>query len=299
MTTSSHQRGWKLLAPAAGVVLAFLAVGCTRNDSQPPAAAARHPAGSSPSVTAESATVGQTACRRREHSTVSKLEWPLMQAAWRVESGLAGRNNLSARGLDQRVGTLWQRLTTGCPKPSTQATAFAAQVRRRVDDHWEGRGLDAVLGSYSDWATLVGLPHMGDALLEDRAACHQLMPNVRASYAVWWEPTARGKDYWVQMIVQNDTDTRLHGDLEGSLWVTYPLPGTGPAPTLHLGERAAQWTWGGSSADFIGARPHARTTQFVGVGEFYKVHLGPQGTMFDVRPVIYFDGCSLPVHRDH
>jgi hypothetical protein len=299
MTTSAHRRGWTF-ATVAMAGLALLAVGCGRSDSEPSATASETPTrspASSASSTPEPASAAEKACRKREHSTVSRLQWPLMKTAWWVESGLAGRNNLSPRAFAQRFDIAWQHLTDRCSKPSPQATAFAAHVGRSVDPSLDGPGLDAVVASYSDWATATGQPHLGESLLKDRAACRHLIPNVNASYAVYWEPTARGKDYWVQLIVQNNTDTWLHGDIEGSLWVTDPLPGMGRAHTMHLGRRAYQWWWGGSSADFIGARPHARSTTFVGVGEYYKVHLGPDGTMFDVRPTIYFQGCSLPVHR--
>src|SRR5262245_6472865 len=258
------QRVFLAAGRVAGAVLVALAVGCSRSESQPQATATHGSVDTSASATGEPATVGK-ACRKRERSTVSRVEWPLMQAAWRVESGLPGRNNLSAPALDHRVDRLWQRLTAGCPTPSKEARAFAAEVHKRVGEALSGRGLDAVLASYRDWATLVGLQHMGGALLKDRASCRQLIPNVPARYAVWWQPTAQGKDYWVQLIMQNDTDELLRGSLEGSLWATDPLPGSFGVRTMHRGRHSQRFDWGGSSADFMYARPHSRSTTFVGV----------------------------------
>jgi hypothetical protein len=167
--------------------------------------------------------------------------------------------------------------------------------------------LDQVLAAYAEWARTLGKRRPAEVLIETRRRCLALARRVRLGYAVWSEPTAAGKDIWVQLIAHNDTDERLEMSLGGSLWAWHPDPAWSPKQNwrLHRGRLAEQFSWGGSSADALNAEPHARTTTFVGIGEFYKVHMAADGYFFDIRPemFVYPRGaekwwCSLPVMRE-
>jgi hypothetical protein len=148
----------------------------------------------------------------------------------------------------------------------------------------------------------------GKPLLWALRTCRRLAPSLSAGYAVWWDHTPGGTDWWVQLHVENDTDVEVAVDVGGSLWAAGNRMGdTDPYDEpVHRGITAAQFTWGGSSADYYNLAPHTRVKHFVGIGEFYKVHLTRDGYFFDVRPEVYVsplrsvDGnwrCAVPVPR--
>jgi hypothetical protein len=92
---------------------------------------------------------------------------------------------------------------------------------------------------------------------------------------------------WVQMIVHNPTEKALAVSLGGTL--------------RARGADQRVFTWGASSADSAVAEPRSRMTHFVGIGEFYKVHMSRDGSLFDIRPLVIVGRwqCALPVEREN
>ena len=223
---------------------------------------------------------------------------------------LSAGDNASAaasRRLRSNVARTRERLDSDCETPSTSTQAFLTRVDQLAGTPLDGNSLDKVLAAYEAWADNIGKGRPAEVLIETRQQCLALARRVQLGYAVWWEPTAAGKDIWVQLIVHNNTDETLGLALRGSLWAWHPDPAWSPERywKMHGGRLAEQFTWGGSSADDLSVKPHDRATKFVGIGEFYKVHMASDGYFFDIRPEMYVDApnikhwwCSLPVVRE-
>ena len=292
----------------AGVALAL--AGCDSDSGQGTVEEPSSPATStqSPSTVPDpSSSVADSACHRAELQQVSRLEWPMSVVSSQVLSAGDDASAAASRRLRNNVARTRERLDSDCETPSTSTQEFLTRVDALTDTPLDGNSLDTVLAAYAAWADSIGKGRPAEVLIETRQQCLALARRVRLGYAVWSEPTAAGKDIWVQLIVHNNSDEPLGITLSGSLWAWHPDPAWSPERdwTTHGGRLAAQFTWGGSSADELFAKPHDRTTAFVGIGESYKVHLASDGYFFDIRPEMSVDApsvkhgwCSLPVVRE-
>ena len=299
-------RAGALSMTVAIAVAALALAGCdsgpgTVEEPSSPASSTRSPStGSDPS-----SSVADSACHRTELQQVSRLEWPMSVVSSQVLSAGDDASAAASRRLSNNIDRTRERLDSDCETPSTSAQEFLTRVDGLTDTPLDGNSLDTVLAAYAAWADSIGKGRPAKELIETRQQCLALARRVRLGYAVWWEPTAAGKDIWVQLITHNNTDEPLGIILRGSLWAWHPDPAWSPERNLqmHRGRLAEQFTWGGSSADETSAKPQARTTTFVGIGEFYKVHLANDGYFFDIRPEMSVStpdiwGCSLPVVRE-
>ena len=145
-----------------------------------------------------------------------------------------------------------------------------------------------LLGVFEPWAAQHWNAKRAGSLRRSLEACRRYTRAVSAGYAVWWEHTPQGRDWWIQITMDNRTPDKLHATLGGTVWADgVPARYRDPyGPDTHWGRKAEQYSWGGSSADETDVPPGQRTQQFVGIGEFYKVHLTREGEFFDVRPEV-------------
>ncbi len=290
----------------AGVALAL--AGCDSDSGQGTVEKPSSPATStqSPSTVAdpESSVAGST-CHRAELQQVSRLEWPMSVVSSQVLSAGDEASAAASRRLRNNIDRTRERLDSDCEPPSTSTQEFLRRVDGLTDTPLDGNSLDTVLAAYAAWAGGIGKGRPAEELIATRQQCLALARRVRLGYAVWWEPTAAGKDIWIQLIVHNNSDEALGIIIRGSLWAWHPDPAWSPERNLqmHRGRLAELFMWGGSSGDEFSAKPQARTTWFVGIGEFYKVHMASDGYFFDIRPEMSVStpdvwGCSLPVVRE-
>ena len=170
-----------------------------------------------------------------------------------------------------------------------------------------------LLDAFEPWVAREWGARDADWLRRSLKACHRYKGAVSAGYAVWWEHTPEGRDWWVQILVDNNTDDLLDVAIRGSMWADGVLPRYRDpyGPDTHWGREADQYTWGASSYDETYSPPRQRIRMFVAIGPSYKVHLNPEGGFFDIRPEVYVSllresdegddageaGCALPVPR--
>ena len=129
--------------------------------------------------------------------------------------------------------------------------------------------------------------------------CRDLGAQLSAGYTFGWEPTSRGRRWWVQLALDSDLSTRVWVDIGGTLWAT----GMPRNPYARKDGRGGQQVeWGGSSADSLFAPPFTRSTKQVGLP-------GPSGYLltrgdsrvYGIRPEVYVrhlgQVCTLPVRH--
>lgn len=298
---------------AASLLVSVMASACGNpedSSSGPPSSTSvvASPTGpaSSTGPQATETPVEERDCRVLQQRAFAALDYRLQQASDRVLSAVTGESPEAANQFARRVDNARKRLLTRCASVPAAAASFFSAAERLTSRPLAADSLDELLAAYARWATTPGESRRAERAIANRKACLKLTRQVRTGYAVWSEPTPEGKDMWVQLIVHNETGHRFGVSLNGRLWATGMLPGWGDPTRTHHGVRdATQFTWGGSSADFMYADPHARSTKFVGIGEFYKLHMTSDGDVFDVQPVMTVSGpgipswCSLPVAREN
>ncbi|RYP84429.1 hypothetical protein EKO23_15495 [Nocardioides guangzhouensis] len=231
----------------------------------------------------------------------------MRQTADRVTASLSGEAPGATRSLAYHLRTVRENLRGGCgtiPQPARQFLRAGLRMTRTPLSQAEYAQL---VDRYEAWASGPTSSRRDGWLRRSLEACRRYRGKVSAGYAVWWEPTAAGRDWWVQITVDNNTDDLLDVSLGGSLWADgVPTRYRDPyGPDRHWGRVADQYTWGGSSADEVYAPPGRRIRTFVGIGAGYKVHLLRGGELFDIRPTVFVSplreggapGCSLPVPR--
>lgn len=165
------------------------------------------------------------------------------------------------------------------------------------------QGAKALEDALATWTKAIGAsasPAQG--WTADLRACERLSRDLRAGYAVWWDYSTRGKRWWVEMEVDNETATGRLLDLSGEMWVTGlvdPRPDRFMPRDDQRGGR--QVGWGGSSADSMSARPFTTTSKRVGIGRTMYAYTTIDGTVYGVHPRVFARGegayCSLPVPR--
>ena len=254
-------------------------------------------------------TVAARTCRRRQRTAVETLDWRLAQAGNRLTSAIHAPSGAGAASLSlaYHLRTALGNLRTDCGRVPQAARHFLATGLRATGRPLTDEAFRRTVLAFGPWSVRVDGRDASRSLIRSWTTCRRLAPQVRAGYAVWWDFTPRGTDWWVQLLLDNDLDVKLEVNVGGSLWAAgHPEPAEPLGPLRHHGIPALEFTWGGSSSDYYYAEPHRRTTKFVGIGEFYKVHLPRNGYFFDIRPELSVnplhpaDGnwlCALPVPR--
>lgn len=230
-------------------------------------------------------------CARSQRNANGDLEWPLLQVIWLLTSDVDGRSteasNKAAAALERAVA----KVRRACSTLPDEMSTLQSDVRTATAAPLDAPRLGDLEDAFARWAQAIG---RRDSPMQGAVAtlrhCNQLADWLRAGYALWWDYTPDGKRWWVQILVENDTDKRYWLDLLGTMRVTgqtYPNRGR-----RRIG-------WGGSSADSMYAYPSTTSTRRVGLTEF--VETTAEGFVSDVRPevLIYHQGhsCSLPVPR--
>jgi hypothetical protein len=245
-------------------------------------------------------------CRQRQQRTVEELSWRIGQAVDRVSLAPAGLSATASSGLGRQVRVAGDRLRAACDTVPPAALRFVAITLRQTRRPLDAAASRRILTSFAPWADRVSR-NSGTDLIAWQHQCREVRRLVTAGYAVWWDHTAEGRDWWLQIKVDNRTADKLLVTLGGSLWADgVPSRYRSPeGPDEHWGREADQYWWGGSSADEIYAPARRATSTFVGIGEFYKVHLLAHGSFFDIRPEVTvsplrgrrWGACALAVPR--
>ena len=237
----------------------------------------------------------EDACRARQRHAVQALEFPFQESSDRVSSALSGRSEVASRQLLRRVEGAYDRVSVDCGTTPAAMTPFVTTVRRIARRPLDADRLDSALAAYRRWSGQVGGSRYADRMIASVRGCRAMSHRVHLGYVVREEPAATGKLAWLELVVRNGTDERLHFLLYGHAWVTGL--GSGPA--------AERRDWGGSSADTLEARPHATTRSPVGIGTPIKLHLRDDGRIFGVHAEMTSGTsdmdwwCSLPVPATH
>ena len=231
------------------------------------------------------------------------MEYPLAQVFWLVTSDLDGHSVQAARKARDSVERAVAKLRENCGSVPTAMLSLRKRVREATTAPVGTSGLRAIEGAFARWveATDAGANPLQDATAGLRA-CRRLGHEIRAGYALWWDYSPDGKRWWVEMQVENRTATGRLLDLSGEMWVT-GLVEPRPDRFMPRDEKSGgrQLGWGGSSADFISARPFTTTSQRVGLGTTGFAYTTSEGTVYGVRPKVFLrhagNTCSLPVPR--
>jgi hypothetical protein len=231
----------------------------------------------------------------------------MRQTADRVTASLSGEAPGVTLSLAYHLRAARENLRTDCGRVPGPARHFLRTGLRSTRTPLDQADYTRLLDTFEPWARQHLDSRGASWLRRSLQACHRYQPLVRAWYAVWWDYTPEGRDWWVQTTVDNNTDEVLDVRLNGSLWADgVPARYRDPyGPATHWGREAEQYTWGASSADEIYAPPHQRIRHFEGIGAGYKVHLTREGSFFDIRPEVYVSplredgapGCAIPVRR--
>lgn len=299
----------------AVAVAVLLVSACSEADGTGDRADPSGTTAASPSVSGPTPDMGRSErpqqpdrrCRERQATALENLEWRMKQTADRVSASLSGESPGAAPSLAYHLRTAREKIRTDCgrvPGPARRFLRAGLGMTRAPLDQAEYARL---LGVFEPWAAQHWNAKRAGSLRRSLEACRRYTRAVSAGYAVWWEHTPQGRDWWIQITMDNRTPDKLHATLGGTVWADgVPARYRDPyGPDTHWGRKAEQYSWGGSSADETDVPPGQRTQQFVGIGEFYKVHLTREGEFFDVRPEVSvgspFGGsyawCALPVPR--
>jgi hypothetical protein len=231
----------------------------------------------------------------------------MSQTADRVSASLSGEAPGATRSLAYHLRTARENVRSDCdrvPPPARRFLRTGLRMTRAPLDQAEHARL---LNVFEPWAARHWGAKRSGSLRRSLEACQRYKKAVSAGYALWWDYTPEGRDWWIQIIVDNRTTERLLVSLGGTVWADgVPARYRDPyGPATHWGRTADQYSWGGSSADTFYAPPGQRTRSFVGIGEFYKVHLTREGEFFDIRPEVTvgppaggsYAWCAVPVPR--
>lgn len=231
------------------------------------------------------------------------MEFPLAQVFWLVTSDLDGQSVEAAKRARDSVERTVARLRENCGSVPTSMVALRQRVRAATVAPLGARGLKALEDAFAKWveATNAGTNHLEGAIARLRG-CERLSDEIQAGYALWWDYSSNGRRWWVEMQVDNRTARGRLLELGGSISVTGLVD---PRPDRFMPrdkERGGHLlSWGGSSADFMSARPFTTTSQRVALAAAEFVHTTSEGMVYSVRPEVFaFNGkyaCSLPVPR--
>jgi hypothetical protein len=232
------------------------------------------------------------------------MEYPLTKVFWLLTSDVDGQQAAVAAGRAREVvAQAVDSVRESCGRVPPALGALRRRVRLASSAPLDARRLNAIEAALARWvkATGAGQNHLADAAAGLRA-CKRLSQEFRAGYALWWDYSSQGKRWWVEMQVDNRTAKGRLLDLSGAISVT-GLVDPRPDRFMPRGEKAGsrKLYWGGSSADFMSARPFTTTSQRVGLGRTVYVYTTTEGTVFSVHPEVFAHNdeysCSLPVPR--
>jgi hypothetical protein len=232
------------------------------------------------------------------------MEFPLVKVFWLVTSDVDGQQAAAAatRARDV-VARAADSVRESCGRVPPAMRSLRERVHSATSAPLDARGLRALENAFAGWVktTGAGANHLEGATAGLRG-CERLSAEIRPGYALWWDYSTDGKRWWVEMQVDNRTARSPLLDLSGAISVTGLVD---PRPDRYM-ERAdkpgsRRLFWGGSSADFMAARPFSTTSQRVGLGRTVYVYTTIGGTVYSVRPEVFAHhgdwSCSLPVPR--
>lgn len=269
----------------------------------------------SPTVTGTSPDAGRSdrapqadrRCQERQGKALENLDWRMKQTADRVSAALTGEAPGASLSLAHHLRTAKETLGADCGRLPGPARRFLRTGLRMTVAPLDQAEYARLLDAFEPWAARHWGAKRAGSLRRSLDACRRYKSEVSAGYAVWWEHTPDGRDWWIQITVDNGTPDELLVTLGGSVWADgVPARYRDPyGPDKHWGRPAEQYSWGGSSADEAYVPAGQLTRRFVGIGEFYKVHLTREGEFFDVRPEVKVGPpsgglnawCALPVPR--
>lgn len=232
------------------------------------------------------------------------MEFPLTQVFWLMTRDLDGASAAAAQKARVSVERAVDMVRESCGRVPTELGSLRKRVRVATAAPLDTRGLKAVEASFARWVEAVGAGAVSplQGATTGVRACKRVGRQVRAGYALWWDYSSDGKRWWLQLQVDNETDKGYLLDLSGEMWVT-GLVDPRPDRFMPRDEKRGgrQVGWGGSSADFMSARPFTTSSQRVGLGAIGFVHTTSEGTVYGVRPEVFLrhtgNVCSLPVPR--
>ena len=289
----AHARGRAI--PAAVLAYALL-LGCGAEEEQSgdaPRSAASGPTSPAhtPSIAQSSEDPGDRDCVRSQRRLIESMEWPLIQVVWLVTSDLDGHSAEASEKASSTMERAVAKVSRSCAPLPVEMATLRSELRAATAAPLDARRLGDLEDGFERWARAIG---NRESPLEGATAtlrhCKGFAKQVRAGYEVWWDYIPEGKRWWVQMVVENDTDKRYLLDLSGTMRVTGQVwPNQG-------GRRSG---WGGSSADSMYATPGSTSTKRVGLTEY--LHTTAKGEVYDVHPEVFIyhqaHSCSLPVPR--
>jgi hypothetical protein len=231
------------------------------------------------------------------------MEFPLAQVFWLVTSDLDGRSAAAANKARESVEHAVEKVRQSCDRVPAAMVALRRRVREATVAPLDARGVRTLENAFALWVRASGAgPNFLQGATAGVRTCERLSHLVRAGYALWWEYSPTGKRWWVDLQVDNETDKGYLLELGGTLWVTGlvdPRPDRFMARDKRRGGR--KLFWGGSSADFMTARPLTTTSKRVVPAATEFVYTTSQGTVYYVRPEVFMrhdgENCSLPVPR--
>ena len=231
------------------------------------------------------------------------MDYPLAQVFWLVTSDPDGESAAAASKAREVVEAAVERVRENCGRVPTSMLSLRERVREATTAPLGAPGLKALETAFGSWveATEAGASHLEGATAGLRG-CERLGNQIRAGYALWWDYSSGGKRWWVELQVDNRTDKGRVLELSGAISVTGLVD---PRPDRFM-ERdkkrgGHKLFWGGSSADFMSARPFTTTSQRVALAASEFVYTTIEGMVYSVRQEVFAYngeyGCSLPVLR--
>ncbi len=226
------------------------------------------------------------------------MAWPLLQILWQVTSDVDGRSWEAATRTRSALDRALAKVREQCGRAPVEIRTLRSDVHAATEVPLGASGVRALEKAFARWGSAI---EADTSPLSGASAalrhCERFGERVRPGYALWWDHAPDGRRWWVQVEIENRTDTRYWVDLSGTMAVTgLTHPRVGGPRDEHGGRRIS---WGGSSADSMYAWPSTTSTRKVGLTEF--VFTTPAGLVYDVRPEVFIRHdevtCSMPVPR--
>jgi hypothetical protein len=242
-------------------------------------------------------TVAEEACRNAQLMVMRRLERSLPEVVWLVTGDVDGASGEASNAVRRALERGEDRLQKPCGGLPEEMSGVQRTVLATAAGPLDAAGLRRLDRAVGHWARTLDAPapvRSASVLLQ---RCRDLGTQLSAGYTVGWEPTSRGRRWWVQVAIDSDLSTQVWVDIGGTLWAT----GLPRNPYARKDGRGGQEVeWGGSSADSLYAQPFTRSTKQVGLpGPSGYLHTSADGRVYGVHPEMFVrhagQYCSLPV----
>jgi hypothetical protein len=258
-----------------------------------------------PSDSPVSQAGANAACDREQQKAV-RSQW-IGSAVWQLSEAPSGYSQRVSRDLARHLTRAEEPLRAACGGAvPDEFTRFAADIERATTTNRFGaRTIDRVLAAWLRWSTAAGAPQAAQFEIDRLNKCRtDVYPHVDVSYRVWWRWTDTGKEWWIELTVDNRTGKSLGGEVFGHAkateWFDDPF---GPAPPAPGPGRDTTLQWGGSSADILGLPP-GTSRHTIAPDADTDVHTTATGTLTVTEMTIYLQTgtklgtCSVAVRQD-